>query len=60
MAATYGVWEWIGILLIILLVLNIIGFALSLISKLWFWVIIAVVGYIAYHGLPRLKGRFQH
>ena len=53
----YGIWEWVGGLLIVLLILNIIGFALSLISKLWFWVIIAAVGYVAYYGLPQWKGK---
>ena len=55
MGRNYGVWEWVGILLIILLVLNIAGLALSIISKLWFWVIIAVIGYAAYYGLPKWK-----
>lgn len=59
MGRQIGIWGWVGILLIILLVLNIVGLALSLISKLWFWAVIAVIGYIAYYGMPRWRGGKQ-
>ena len=57
MATSYGIWEWVGILLIVLLVINIAGLALSIISTLWFWIVVAVVGFVAYYGLPRWKRR---
>ena len=57
MARTYGIWEWVGILLIVVLVLNIIGFVLRIISTLWFWLVIVVIAYLAYYGLPRWRKR---
>ena len=45
----------IAVLLIIVIVLNLILFALGLVSQLWFWVIIILIGFIAYKILPKLK-----
>lgn len=47
--------EWVGILLIVLLILNIVGRLIGIISDLWFWVIIAVVAYLAYKKVPFWK-----
>lgn len=45
----------ISIILIIALVLNLILFAFRLINQLLFWVIIILIGVIAYKVMPKLK-----
>tara|TARA_Y100000294_G_scaffold83131_1_gene78060 strand:+ start:2059 stop:2241 length:183 start_codon:yes stop_codon:yes gene_type:complete len=45
----------IAVVLIIAIVINLILFVFGLISKFWFWIIIIVIGFIAYKILPKLK-----
>ncbi len=45
----------ISILLMLILIVNIVLFALGRINPLVFWLIIVIAGLIAYKGLPLLK-----
>ena len=45
----------LAIILTVTLVLNLILFAFRVISQLWFWVIIIVIGFIAYTIMPKLR-----
>ena len=45
----------ISFVLIIAIALNLILFAFRVINQLWFWVIIIVIGFIAYKVMPKLK-----
>ena len=45
----------ISIFLIIILGINLILIALSRISQLFFWIVLAIIGFIAYLGIPLIK-----
>jgi len=45
----------ISVILIVLLIINLVLFALNKMNHLSFWLIIIVVGLIAYKLMPRIK-----
>ena len=44
-----------ALMMIVLLLINLVVFALKLISALLFWGVIIVAGFIAFKGMKRLK-----
>ena len=45
----------IALILIAIIVLNSVLFAFRVINQFWFWVIIIVIGFIAYKVMPKLR-----
>ncbi len=44
-----------SIFLIIIIVLNLVLFAVGMINQLWFWIITLIIGLIAYKVVPKLS-----
>ena len=47
--------KWIGMLVLVILILNLILFALRIITDIIFWAIIILAAIFAYKILPRMK-----
>ena len=45
----------IAIILVIAIILNLILFAFGVINQFWFWVVIILIGFVAYKVIPKLK-----
>ncbi|MFH0868127.1 MAG: hypothetical protein V1831_02345 [Candidatus Woesearchaeota archaeon] len=45
----------IAVILVIAIVLNLILFAFRVINQFWFWMVIIVIGFIAYKVVPKIK-----
>jgi len=45
----------VAIVFIIVLVLNLVLSIIGVISQFWFWIIVIVIGFVAYKVMPRLK-----
>ena len=49
----------IGYIFLIILLLNLVLFAMQIISQMYFWIIIVVGAWFVYYGLPKLKKRMD-
>ncbi len=47
--------KWLGYLVIAVMVLNLILFAMSIVSQTIFWVVIVVAGILAYKVIPKIS-----
>nr|MBT4247357.1 hypothetical protein [Candidatus Woesearchaeota archaeon] len=47
--------KFIGYGVFILLVLNLVLFAMQMITQIMFWIVIVVGAWFVYYGLPKLK-----
>ena len=46
-----------AIVLVIVIVVNLVLFVMGKISQFWFWIIMVIIGFIAYKVLPKLKDK---
>jgi len=47
--------KFFAILLIVVIIVNLVSFAFGLISPVLLWIIIVIIGFIAYKVMPKLK-----